>query len=67
MSGLAAPFQGTWQYAGVDYVDDINRIEVITSSEDLNIARFFRSYKKRLKRRFRKFDILITVQDISTI
>src|SRR5689334_8165077 len=29
-SPRAAPFEGTWRYAGVEFVDDIIRIEIIT-------------------------------------
>src|SRR5215216_2697121 len=62
-SSLSAPLQGTWRYGGVEFVDDIIRIEIITD-EDL---RFFKSFKRQLKRELRQLDILITVQDIHTI
>ena len=62
-SPRSAPFQGTWRYRGVEFVDDIVRIEIITE-EDLQ---FFRNFKRQLKRRLRQLDILITVQDIYTI
>ena len=63
MGPRSAPFQGTWRYRGVEFVDDIVRIEIITE-EDLQ---FFRNFKRQLKRRLRQLDILITVQDIYTI
>src|SRR5215216_7639558 len=63
VSSLSAPLQGTWRYGGVEFVDDIIRIEIITD-EDL---RFFKSFKRQLKRELRQLDILITVQDIHTI
>lgn len=63
VSSLSAPFQGTWRYGGVEFIDDIIRIEIITA-EDLT---FFRNFKRQLKRTLRQLDILITVQDIHTI
>ena len=63
VSSLSAPFQGTWRYGGVEFVDDIIRIENITD-EDLY---FFKNLKRQLKRTLRQFDILITVQDIKAI
>lgn len=63
VSSLSAPFQGTWRYRGVEFVDDIIRIEIITD-EDLY---FFKNLKRQLKRTLRQFDILITVQDIKAI
>jgi hypothetical protein len=62
-SSLFAPFQGTWRYGGVEFVDDIIRIEVITDEE----LRFFKNFKRQLKRELRQKDILITVHDIHTI
>ena len=29
VSSLSAPYQGTWHYGGVEFVDDIIRIEII--------------------------------------
>ena len=58
-----APYQGTWRYKGVEFVDDIIRIEIITDEE----LRFFKNFKRQLKRTLRQLDILITVQDIHTI
>jgi len=65
-SPLSAPYQGTWRYGGVEFIDDIIRIEVITE-EDLTSNRFFKRYKQQLKRTLRQFEILITVQDIQRI
>src|SRR5262249_27438685 len=64
-SPISAPYQGTWRYGGVEFVDDIFRIEIIT--EDLDSLRFFKNFKRQLKRMLRQIDILITVQDIHTI
>jgi|SRR5215213_10827830 len=66
VSSLSAPFQGTWTYGGVEFVDDIIRIEIITKA-DLISNHFLKNFKRQLKRKLRQFDILITVQDIHTI
>jgi len=66
VSSLAAPFQGTWRYAGVEFVDDIIKIEIITVT-DTKADRFFRRFKRRLKQLLEQVDILITAQDIRTI
>ena len=63
-SSRSAPFQGTWRYKGVEFVDDIIWIQIITK-EDMND--FFKSFKRQLKRTLRQLDILITVQDIHMI
>ncbi|HEV8188828.1 MAG TPA: hypothetical protein VGP83_13830 [Pyrinomonadaceae bacterium] len=62
-SSLSAPFQGTWRYGGVEFVDEIIRIEIITKEE----VQFFRNFKRRLKRKLRQIDILITLQHIYVI
>lgn len=66
VSALSAPFQGTWRYGGVQFIDDVIKVEVIVAG-DLATNRFFRKYKQHLKRLLHQFDILITVQDIRTI
>lgn len=66
VSSLTAPFQGTWRYGGVEFVDDIIRFEIITE-QDFRANAFFKSFKNQLKRTLRQFDILITVQEIETI
>lgn len=63
VSSLTAPFQGTWRYGGVQFVDDIIRIEIITNEE----LYYFKNFKRRLKRKLRQIDILITMQYIHTI
>ena len=62
-SPLSAPFQGTWRHGGVEFVDEIFRIEIITDEE----LYFFKNLKRQLKRTLRQLDILITVQDVKTI
>src|SRR5437867_12687935 len=66
VSSLSAPYQGSWKYGGVMFVDDIIKIEIITA-DDKKAERFFRSFKERLKRLLKQIDILITVQQIRTI
>lgn len=66
VSSLSAPFQGTWRYGGVEFVDDIIRLEIITE-QDFRSNLFFKSFKNELKRILRQFDILITVQNIETV
>ena len=63
VSPLSAPFKGIWRYGGVEFVDDIIRIEIMTDEE----LRFFKNFKRQLKRMLRQLDILITVRDIHTI
>jgi hypothetical protein len=63
ISSKSAPFEGTWRYGGVEFVDDIIRIEIITNEE----VEFFKSFKKRLKRTLRQLEILITMQHIHVI
>jgi len=66
VSPLCAPFRGTWRLGGVEFVDDIIRIEIITK-EDLTTDEFFKRYKQYLKRTLRQFKILITVQDVERL
>ena len=63
VSSISAPFEGTWRYGGVEFVDDIVRIEVITKEE----LEFFKNFKRRLRRKLRQIDVLITLQLIYVI
>ena len=63
-SSSSVPLQGTWRYRGVEFVDDIMWIEILTK-EDMND--FFKNFKRQLKRTLRQFDILITVQYLHRI
>ena len=63
VSSLSAPFQGTWRHGSDEFVDDIIRVEIITDEE----IRFFKNFKRQLKRELRQLDVLITVQDIHSI
>ena len=63
---LSAPYQGSWKYGGVNFIDEIIKIEIITSS-DRKAERFFKEFKEHLKQLLKQVDILITAQDIRTI
>ncbi len=65
-SSHSAPYQGGWKYGGVDFIDDIIKIEIIAGA-DGKTERFFRQFKQRLKRLLKQIDILITAQNILTI
>jgi len=66
VSSQSAPYQGSWKYGGVNFIDDIIKIEIIAST-DRKTEKFFREFKERLKRLLKQIDILITVQDIRAI
>ena len=66
LSSLSAPLQGTWRYGGVEYIDDIIRSDII-AKEEWDTIQFFKNFKRRLKRKLRQTDILITMQHIYVI
>jgi hypothetical protein len=66
VSSQSAPYQGRWKYGGVDFIDDIIKIEIITGA-NRKTERFFKEFKERLKRLLKQVDILITAQNIRTI
>ena len=66
LSSLSAPLQGKWRYGGIEYIDDIARIDII-AREEWDTIQFFKNFKRRLKRHLRQLDILITVQYVHTI
>ena len=66
VSSQSAPYQGIWKYGGVDFIDDIIKIEII-AGDDRKTASFFRRFKVHLKRLLEQIDILITEQHIRTI
>lgn len=66
VSSQSAPYQGSWKYGGVEFIDDIIKVEIIAGA-DKKTERFFRQFKGRLKRVLKQIDILITAQDIHTI
>jgi len=65
VSSLAAPYQGRWKYGGVEFLDDIITIEIVTS-DDRATKRFFKDFKE-LKRDLRQIDILITTHGIQVL
>ena len=66
MSSLSAPYQGTWKYGGVEYIDDIIKIQVVTRN-DRATKKFFKDFKERLKESLQQIDILITTHGIQVI
>ena len=66
VSSISAPYQGTWKYGGVEFVDDIIKIEII-ATDDRSTKKFLKNFKPQLIESLQQIDILITVQDIRTI
>ena len=66
VSSLSAPYKGKRKYGGVEYIDDIITIEIVTS-DDRATKKFFKDFKERLKRDLRQIDILITTHGIQVI
>src|SRR2546423_14695710 len=56
---------GRWRHEGKTYQDELLRILVDAEGSEVN-RDFFREFKKRLKSRFRQFDIWLTVVPIET-
>ncbi len=66
VSSLSTPYQGRWKYGGVEYIDDIIKIEVVATN-DRATKKFFKDFKERLKKSLRQIDILITTHGIQVI
>ena len=66
VSSLSSPYQGTWKYGGVEFIDDIIKIEVVATS-DRATKKFFKEFKERLKESLQQIDILITTHGIQVI
>ena len=66
VSSRSSPYQGTWKYGGVQYIDDIIKIEVVTSSDKIT-KKFLKDFKERVKKSLRQKDILITTHGIQVI
>jgi hypothetical protein len=66
VSSQSAPYQDSWKYDGVDFIDDIIKIEIIAAG-DRKTDKFFKEFKEQLKRLLKQIDILITAQNIRTI
>ncbi|HEY6231730.1 MAG TPA: hypothetical protein VIW64_10725 [Pyrinomonadaceae bacterium] len=65
-SSRSSPYQGTWKYGGVEYIDDIIKVEIVTSDDRLT-KRFLKDFKERLKKSLQQIDILITTHGIQVI
>jgi hypothetical protein len=66
VSSLLSPYQGTWKYGGVEFIDDIIKIEVVATN-DRATRKFFKEFKERLKESLQQIDILITTHGIQVI
>jgi len=66
VSSLSSPYQGTWKYGGVEFIDDIIKIEVV-ATDDRATKKFFKDFKGRLKESLQQIDILITTHGIQVI
>lgn len=66
VSSRSSPYQGTWKYGGVEYIDDIIKIEVVTSSDKIT-KKFLKDFKERIRKSLRQKDILITTHGIQVI
>lgn len=66
VSSLSSPYQGTWKYGGVEFIDDIIKIEVVATN-DRATKKFFKDFKGRLKESLQQVDILITTHGIQVI
>ena len=66
VSSRSSPYQGTWKYGGVEYIDDIIKIDVVTSGDKIT-KKFLKDFKERIKKSLRQKDILITTHGIQVI
>jgi uncharacterized protein YnzC (UPF0291/DUF896 family) len=66
VSSRSSPYQGTWKYGGVEYIDDIIKVEIVVSGDKLTKG-FLKAFKERLKESLRQIDILITTHGIQVI
>jgi len=66
VSPLSAPYQGRWKYGGVEYIDDIIKVEIVGGGDKIT-KKFFKDFKGQLKRDLRQIDILITTHGIQVI
>jgi len=66
VSPLSAPYQGRWKYGGVEFIDEIIKVEVVATNERA-AKRFLKEFKERLKESLQQIDILITTHGIQVI
>jgi uncharacterized protein YnzC (UPF0291/DUF896 family) len=66
VSSRSSPYQGTWKYGGVEYIDDIIKVEIVVSG-DKATKEYLKAFKERLKESLQQVDILITTHGIQVI
>ena len=66
VSPPSAPYQGRWKYGGVEYIDEIIKVEVVATN-DRAAKKFLKEFKERLKESLQQIDILITTHGIQVI
>jgi len=66
VSPLSAPYQGRWKYGGVEYIDEIIKVEVVATN-DRAAKKFLKEFKERIKESLQQIDILITTHGIQVI
>ncbi|HEX7721256.1 MAG TPA: hypothetical protein VF397_03805 [Pyrinomonadaceae bacterium] len=66
VSSRSSPYQGTWKYGGVEYIDDIIKVEIVAAGDKMT-KKFLKDFKERLKEDLQQVDILITIQGIQVI
>jgi uncharacterized protein YnzC (UPF0291/DUF896 family) len=66
VSSRSSPYQGTWKYGGVEYIDDIIKVEIV-AADDRSTRGFLKDFKERLKESLQQIDILITTHGIQVI
>lgn len=66
VSPLSAPYQGRWKYGGVEYIDEIIKVEVVATN-DRAAKKFLKEFKERLKESLQQIDILITTHGIQVL
>ena len=66
ISPLSAPHQGRWKYGGVEYIDEIIKVEILASGDTVT-KKFLKDFKARLKKDLLQVDILITTHGIQVI
>jgi len=66
VSPLSAPYQGGWRYGGVEYIDDIIKVEIV-ATEDRVTKKFLKDFKQQLMTDLQQIDILITSHGVQII
>src|SRR5262245_18167776 len=66
VSPRESAYKGIWKYAGVEFIDEIIQIEVVTPGDKVT-KQFLKDFKERLKKELQQVDILITTHGIQII